>query len=274
MPKKIKKPRVAIVGLTCCEGCEFAILDLGQRFLELAKYVELVEFRMIKDDPPKPGPYDICFVEGSAVTKKNVEILKELRRVSKKLIVLGNCAHTGGIHRMKNWIGRVQALGQVYDKPRGIDNPPIVPIAEIVKVDFTIPACPINAEEFLIIVKQLLAGREPFIPQNPVCFECQINGYECLLQQGELCCGPITLGGCQAVCLKSKQPCWGCRGLLEEPDVDKFVRNCFLTGHTIEEIEKVLEVFGVKDDWIDQAKQEWQSLQKSKALIKITGKEK
>jgi len=275
--KKIQsKPRVAIVGLTCCEGCEFSILDLGQRFLELTKYLDVVEFRMIKEDPPKTGPYDICFIEGSAVTEKNLKTLKELRRVSKMLIVLGNCAHTGGIHRMKNWIGRVKALGEIYDKPKDLDNPPIVPISEIVKVDFTIPTCPVNAEEFLMVIKQILAGRVPQIPQNPVCYECQINGYECLLQKGELCCGPITLGGCNAICLKSKQSCWGCRGLLEEPDVDKFVKNCFLNNHSAEDVKKVLEVFGVKDDWINQAEKELQgkktstdlALVKNKSLIK------
>ncbi len=268
-----KKPRVAIVGLTCCGGCEFAILDLGERFLDLTKYIDLVEFRMIKDDPPKTGPYNLCFIEGSAVTKKNLKVLQELRRVSKMLIVLGNCAHTGGIHRMKNWVGRVKAMGEVYDQPKGIDNEVILPIEQIVKVDFTIPTCPINAEEFLMILKQILAGKIPQIPQNPVCYECQINGYECLLQKGELCCGPITLGGCEAVCLKGGQPCWGCRGLLEEPDVDKFVKNCFLTNHTVFEISRILEVFGVRDDWGEQAAKEWKGQQTPKDLMIVKKKE-
>jgi len=269
MKTKNKKPRVAIVGLTCCEGCEFAILDLGQKFLDLAKVIDLVEFRMVKDDPPKSGPYDICFIEGSAVTQKNLKVLKELRKVSRMLIVLGNCAHTGGVHRMKNWVGRMKALGEVYDKPKGIDNPVILPISEIVKVDFTIPTCPVNGQEFLDIVYQILAGKKPQIRQNPVCYECQINGYECLLQNGELCCGPITVAGCNAVCLKSKQPCWGCRGLLEEPDVDKFVKNCFLADHDITEVEKVLEVFGIKEDWINQSKKEWQGQQTVKDLVLV-----
>jgi coenzyme F420-reducing hydrogenase gamma subunit len=272
MIKKNKKPRVAIVGLTCCEGCEFSILDLGQRFLDLAKVIDVVEFRMIKDDPPKSGPYDLCFIEGSAVTEKNFKVLKELRKVSKMLVVLGNCAHTGGVHRMKNWSGRIRAMEKVYDHYQGIDNPVILPIAEIVKVDFTIPTCPVKAEEFLNIVYQILADKKPSIRQNPVCAECQINGYECLLQKGEICCGPITLGGCDAVCLKSKQACWGCRGLLEEPDVDKFVKNCLLTNHEAEEVKKVLEVFGIKDDWLGQAQKEWQGRQTSKDLIVVKNK--
>lgn len=264
------KPKVAIVGLTCCEGCEFSILDLGHKFLELEKRIDLVEFRMVKEDPEKVGPYDICFIEGSAVTKRNLKKLKDLRRVSKMLIVLGNCAHTGGVHRMKNWVGRIKALGDVYQKPEGIDNEVVLPIADIVKVDFTIPTCPVNGEEFLNIVLQILAGKKPQIMQNPVCYECQINGYECLLQNGEICCGPITLGGCKAVCLKSKQACWGCRGLLEEPDVDKFVKNCLMVNHPIEEIEKVLEVFGVKENWQNVSGKEYDS-QKTDNSLTISG---
>jgi len=182
---------------------------------------------------------------------------------------LGNCAHTGGVHRMKNWIGRIKALGEVYDKPRKIDNPPILPISDIVKIDFVIPGCPVSAEEFLMVIKQILAGSNLQIPQNPVCYECQIKGYKCLLQKGELCCGPVTLGGCGAVCLKAGQPCWGCRGLIEEPDVEKFVKNCFLNNHPIGEITRVLEIFGIKDDWAEQAFKEWKIKQTPKDLAVV-----
>jgi coenzyme F420-reducing hydrogenase gamma subunit len=264
--KKNKKLKIAIVSLTCCEGCEFALLDLGQRFLDLAKKVDITNFRLIKEEPKRLGPYDVTFLEGSVVTSKNLEELRKLRKVSKKLIVLGNCAHTGGIHRMKNWFGRIRALGMVYRQPKGIENKVIYPIANIVKVDFSIPTCPVDAGEFLQIVYQLLAGRKLQIKQNPVCYECQINGYECLLQKGEICLGPVTLGGCNAICLKSKQACWGCRGLLEEPDVKKFA-DFLLSRHPKRDVESVLEIFGVKDDWLQQAGDEAAAERKSKALM-------
>ena len=270
MPKIIK-PKVAIVGLTCCEGCEFAILDLHNRFLELTSRIDFTEFRMIKEDPKIMGPYDICFIEGSAITDGNFQRLKKLRQVSKMLIVLGNCAHTGGIHRMKNWVGRYKAMEGVYKKFKGITNPPIYPISEIVKVDFTIPTCPINAEEFLNILNQILAGHKPQIKQWPVCYECQIRGYECLLQKGEICCGPVTLGGCNAVCLKSKQACWGCRGLLEEPDVEKYVER-LLQEHSVSEIDAILEVFGVKDSWHQQAGTEEATEETPKELMVVPQK--
>lgn len=254
MPKH-KKKKIAIVGLTCCEGCEFAVLDLGQKFLDLARVADLTEFRMIKEDPEISGPYDICFIEGSAVTRRNLTQLRELRGVSKIMVVLGNCADTGGVHQMKTYAGKDKLMKYVYKNPKGIDNPEIEPLSNLVKIDYTIPGCPITGEEFLEITYQLLSGVSPKIPQNPVCWECQIREYECLLQKGEICLGPITLAGCHAVCLKGKQPCWGCRGLIEEPDVTKFVQMLW-QEHPLPEILTVLEVFGEKDNWQQQALKE------------------
>ncbi|MBU1165123.1 NADH:ubiquinone oxidoreductase [Patescibacteria group bacterium] len=263
MTFKHKKPKIAIVGLTCCEGCEFAVLDLGQKVLDLARHIDFVEFRMIKEDPKVIGPYDICFVEGSAVTKQNRKQLMELREKSKLMIVLGNCADTGGIHQMKSFAGKDKLLKMVYKNPKGIENSEIEPISNLVKVDHTIPGCPITAEEFLNITYQLLSGLPVKLLQNPVCWECQINGYECLLQKGDICVGPITLAGCDAVCLKGKQACWGCRGLIEEPDVTKFVTMLW-RNHPLPKIFEVLEVFGIKDNWQQEALKEELIEQKEK----------
>jgi len=250
-----QKKKVAIVGLTCCEGCEFAVLDLAQKFLDLAKIVDVEEFRMIKNDPKVAGPYDICFVEGSVVTKSNLRQLRRLREVSKTLVVLGNCADTGGIHQMKNYGDKEELLKKVFKDTKGIENPDIEPLSNLVKVDYTIPGCPITGEEFLEVTYQLLSGLPVKIPQNPVCWECQIRGYECLLQKGEICLGPITLAGCKAICLKGRQSCWGCRGLIEEPDIIKFIMMLW-KEHSLPQILKTLEVFGIKDNWQQQVLKE------------------
>ena len=168
---KATKPKIAIVGLTCCEGCEFAVLDLGQKFLDLANHIDIVEFRMIKEDPKVIGPYDICYIEGSAVTKRNLRQLRELREKSKLMIVLGNCADTGGVHQMKSYGDKNELLNKVYKNPKGIDNPEIEPLSNLVKIDYTIPGCPITGVEFLEITYQLLSGLKPKIIQNPVCWE-------------------------------------------------------------------------------------------------------
>jgi hypothetical protein len=47
--------------------------------------------------------------------------------------------------------------------------------------------------------------------------------------------------------LKSRQACWGCRGLLKKPQVENWLAELKRRGHTTSEINKVLEVFGIKD---------------------------
>ena len=45
------RPKIAIVSLTSCEGCQFAILDLGKEFIKLSDQVDLGEFRLVEEMP-------------------------------------------------------------------------------------------------------------------------------------------------------------------------------------------------------------------------------
>ena len=245
--KKISKPKIAIVGLTSCEGCQFVMLDQGNKFLNWLKKVDLEEFRLIEDGDvkSKDQTYDICFVEGNPITKENIKMLKEMRDKSKLLVVLGNCAALGGVWELKNYHTKTKAIRAVYKKAK-VANPDIKEVDNFVKVDLTIPGCPTTGSEFMEIANQLLLGKIPRLAQSPVCNECQTNGYECLLQKGEVCLGPITLGGCNAVCLKSKQACWGCRGLFEGAQIKNLMK-LLLANFTKDEVYRVMEVFGARD---------------------------
>jgi coenzyme F420-reducing hydrogenase gamma subunit len=246
MTTKIKKPRLAIIGLTSCEGCQFVLLDQGKRFLELIKNFEVDEFRLIEEKPKFDVQYDLCLVEGNPVTKANIQLLKEMRKRSKLLVVLGNCAALGGVWELKNYQMKKKTIKHVYKNYLKVENPDIKEVDNFVKVDFTIPGCPVDGEELMDVLYKILNGQLPKLPQNPVCHECQDRGYECLLQKGQICLGPITLGGCQAVCLKSKQACWGCRGLFEGAQVKNLLSH-LKKNFSQEEINRVMEVFGARD---------------------------
>lgn len=262
MSQKSSRPKIAIIGLTSCEGCQFVMLDQGRKFLDWLEKVELSEFRLLEDQPMKKETYDLCLVEGNPVTKENIKLLKEMRKRSKYLVVVGNCAALGGVWELKNYQNKKRTIRQVYHKLKA-PNPDIKEVDNFVKVDAIIPGCPINGQEFLDIVNGLIEGKSAARPQNPVCRECQARGYECLLQKGEICLGPIAWGGCEAVCLKSKQACWGCRGLVAGAPVQNFM-NYLLKHFTREEIYRVLEVFGVKDSILAELAREEKATTKSK----------
>ena len=251
MLKKSSKPKLAIIGLTSCECCQFVMLDQGRRFLNWLKNFEVEEFRLLEDEPMLAREYDLCLVEGTPITKENIKLLKEMRRRSKLLVVVGNCAALGGVWEIKNYQARKKTIRYVYKNSSRVANPDIQEVDNFVKVDFTIPGCPIDGGEFMEIVHRLLKQRPPRLPQNPVCYECQVRGYECLLQTGEICLGPIILGGCQAVCLKSRQACWGCRGLFEGAQVENLMKH-LLKKFPRDQVYRVMEIFGARDSILNK----------------------
>ena len=242
-----KKPRIAIVSLTSCEGCQFALLDLGERFLEFSESVEIVDFRLIEDMEDAGGEVDVILVEGNPVTKANVETLKQARKRAKILCALGNCAAMGGIPEIKNYHEKTNTIKHVYKYIQGIQNEEVKEIDNFVKVDFTFPGCPINAEEFLKYMPELLAGRIPVILDLPVCVECKKAGNRCLLLDKKPCFGPMILGGCNAVCPTSRMMCQGCRGLRPTGNV-KAMRGTLKNMMTDEEFENATEIYGLRDD--------------------------
>jgi sulfhydrogenase subunit delta len=244
---KTKKPKIAIVSLTSCEGCQFALLDLGQRFLDFTNSVEMVDFRLIEDEEDKGAQLDLVLVEGNPVTKDNVKTLLQARRRSKILAALGNCAAMGGIPEIKNYQEKNNTIKHVYKYIQGISNPEIKEIDNFVKVDFSFPGCPINAEEFLKYVPELLRGKIPIIPDQPVCMECKKAGNRCLLLDKKPCFGPMILGGCNAVCPSSKMMCQGCRGLRPNGNIQA-MRATLKNMMADEEFENISEIYGLRDD--------------------------
>lgn len=76
----------------------------------------------------------------------------------------------------------------------------------------------------------------------PICAECPLHGEDCLLAQGKVCLGPITIAGCDASCTRERRECEGCRGPITRPDV---IREAISTYKKYGiPICKVLEKFG------------------------------
>jgi len=250
-----KKPTVAILSLTCCEGCQVAIFDLGERFLEFLTKVNIGDFRLA-EELPDVKKYDIAIVEGTAITKEQLRRLKIVRKKSKILIALGACACVGGPQEIKDYRGnKNQLMRIVYPNIRGIDNPNIKSVKELVKVDFEIPGCPINKEEFFRIINELIAGKKPIIEQRPVCEECIRKNKMCFLLLGKPCLGAITLAGCGAICPANNFPCDGCRGPRKRIKLEAMKRALKFKAHMRDdEIEMVMEGFGEKNEYIKASK--------------------
>lgn len=246
----MKKPIIGIFSLTSCEGCQFTFLELGKKFFDFLRKIELIDFPLVEESPFPKGKIkiDIAFIEGNPITKRDFLLLKKIREESKILVALGNCAALGGIPEMKNYQGKERTIRYIYKRLNHIFNPQIKEIDNFVKVDFVIPGCPISGEEFLKFIKFLIKGKIPKISEKPICTECLFQGKKnCFLKKKEPCLGPIILAGCGAICPKNNLLCYGCRGILEKINPQNFL-SMLKKFKTREEIEDNLEIFGIKDN--------------------------
>lgn len=220
----IQKPKVAIASLTSDSGCQMRILDLEDQLTDILEVIDLVYFPMAYSREHNP-PYDVTLVEGAVVQKKEIETIKWLRENSSILVALGTCATYGGVPSIKNF-GFAQELEKmVYPDPTFLESINVNGIGNYVKVDYFIRGCPIDKDEFVKVLKFLLAGKLPVHINYPVCAECRSRGNPCYLveEDQKLCLGPITYGGCNAPCPTNKIPCYGCRGPLPDGNVEALV---------------------------------------------------
>jgi F420-non-reducing hydrogenase small subunit len=109
---------------------------------------------------------------------------------------------------------------------------------QTVDVDYYVPGCPPIGDQVEKLIMQFVNGDVP--PKGAVlgasdkslCHECKriktdrkitklVRTFQtipdpekCLLEQGIICMGPATRGGCGSICLDANQPCRGCYGPL------------------------------------------------------------
>lgn len=109
-------------------------------------------------------------------------------------------------------------------------------LGQVVSVDYAVPGCPPQAPQIWAALQALIGPDRPpvgsvlGVTDKTVCDECRHKREEkqikqfyrpheviadperCLFDQGIVCAGPATRGGCGALCLNVNMPCRGCYG--------------------------------------------------------------
>ncbi|MFO0974233.1 MAG: NADH:ubiquinone oxidoreductase [Phycisphaerae bacterium] len=210
------KPRVAIFSLTGCEGCSLAILELEEQLLDILSAVEVVNFR--EGMTERAWDIDIGLVDGAISTPHDEALARKFRESCQTLVAIGACACLGGVNTLKNTLAEAEYRAAVYgDSARFFPTTPARPLSAVVKVEAELPGCPLVKEEFLEFLRCALAGKRFALPDEAVCVECKRAGNLCLYERGEMCLGPITRGGCGAICPTYGSKCEACRGIVR-PD--------------------------------------------------------
>lgn len=202
----------------------------------------------------------IGIITGAIANEKQLIIAEEMRRQCDLLIALGTCAAYGGIPALINLYNREELFQRCYGNGESTDSAPppsqVVPyllertfaLDEKVVVDFTLPGCPPHPDRIASFLESVIEGKSPEWPTLSVCDDCPAkregkgsvqrirrffrnvrcqtdkpaSEMRCLLEQGYLCMGPVTLAGCAGMhggvprCIEARVPCRGCHGPVQK----------------------------------------------------------
>ncbi len=245
----MSKPRIAIFDFACCEGCQLQIVNMEEEILQLLAVVDPVEWREAISD--QSDEYDIAIIEGSVTRPEDAEKVKQIRERAKIVIALGACATFGGVNKIKNNFDLDEVKTEVYGDDAGMPHLATAPtqsVSEVVKVDYEVQGCPIDASELAYVVRCLLAGKEPVIPDHPVCVECKLKENCCRYEYDEICLGPLTRAGCDARCPSNGVWCFGCRGFVAEPNLHAARAVMETYGKTVDDLKSRLTLFGSQQE--------------------------
>jgi len=146
---------------------------------------------------------------------------------------------------------------------------------QVVDVDYYLPGCPPQTERLIEVFTAIVSGAE-LPPKGSVvgalnktqCDECirtktdnklirefhrpidiQDDGITCFLEQGVICMGPATRGGCGYRCIKGNAPCRGCYGPpADVPDPGAKMMSAIGTMIDSNDPDEILGIVGQIDD--------------------------
>lgn len=173
------RPRLASIWLDGCSGCHMSFLDLDERLIDIVGRAELV-FGPLVDVKQFPPDVDVTLVEGAVSSEDDLRKILEVRRNTKVLVSLGDCAVTTNVPGMRNPIGSRAILERAYVENAtldpgipDVDLPALLsevrPVHEVVAVDVFVPGCPPSADLIYATLDRLLGGGEASV-QPPAAF--------------------------------------------------------------------------------------------------------
>jgi len=148
-------------------------------------------------------------------------------------------------------------------------------LGQVVDVDYYLPGCPPQTERLVEVFMAIVKGTE-LPPRGSVvgalektqCDECPRNktenkkikefkrpidivddGETCFLEQGVICMGPATRGGCGVRCILGNAPCKGCYGPpISSPDPGAKMMSAIGTMIDSDDEEEILKIIDTIDD--------------------------
>ncbi|MCE5336755.1 MAG: methyl viologen-reducing hydrogenase [Desulfobacteraceae bacterium] len=199
---------------------------------------------------------EIGLLSGAVRNEEQLRIAEKMRQRCGSIVAFGTCASYGGIPALANLFEDADLFRRYYRTAEATDaagNPAeVVPpflertfaLDEVIRVDVFLPGCPPHPDGIAHLLDTLASGKKPDPELQSVCDSCPTRregkgsvqrirrfirnarfqpdkppaDMRCLLEQGFLCMGPVTLAGCSGRsggmprCIEARVPCKGCYG--------------------------------------------------------------
>jgi F420-non-reducing hydrogenase small subunit len=206
-----EKPKFAMYWAASCGGCEIAVLNIGEKILDVDAAFDVIFWPVAMDAKYKDveampdGSITLTLFNGGIRNSENEEIARLLRRKSKILVAFGSCACEGCIPGLANLSSAKDIFDTAYatvstDNPDGVRPqtcfqvpegklhiPEFYPVLrtldQVVQVDYFMPGCPPESHQIAAVVDlviQALQGKAELPPPgavigaggSTVCDEC------------------------------------------------------------------------------------------------------
>jgi len=180
----MQKPKIATVWLEGCAGCHMSFLDLDETLIDILQKVELTVTPITDFKDYRFPEVTLGIIEGGIGNMEQVEIARHLRKQSKIVMALGDCAVFGGVNTLRNWIPKQEVLEYGYVTsastidgkipnadalPRLLDK--VMPVNAIIPVDAFLPGCPPSPEVIAHGLTEILNGRLPVLTRERIHFD-------------------------------------------------------------------------------------------------------
>ena len=109
----MSKIKLATVWLDGCSGCHMSLLDIDEGIVAVAKKADIV-YGPLVDAQEFPEGVDVTLVEGAVSSQDDLKMIQTIRKRSRLVVALGDCAVTSNVPAMRNSIPVKKLLERVY----------------------------------------------------------------------------------------------------------------------------------------------------------------
>ena len=206
-----EKPKFAMYWAGSCGGCEIAVLNIGEKILDVDANFDIAFWPVAMDakykdvEAMEDGSILLTLWNGSIRTDENEHMANLLRRKSKILVSFGSCATEGCVPGLSNLSSTQEIFETAFhtistDNPDNIYpqimtkvpegeltlptfNPVLKTLAQVVDVDYYMPGCPPESHQIAAVIDlviQVINGKAQLPPKgsvigaggSTVCEEC------------------------------------------------------------------------------------------------------